>query len=943
MSRSRALLLAVLVTAGEARGMSPSWGKGASSIEECDARLRRVESVTNWACYYQLAVEHRDLVRPIARQMEGILKRRPGEPYPSIVLAAMHAIEGRDEDPDPLDEYRSAQAEFRWRGDLEGEFLATTAIMERSAWIEIVQPGWDQFPRALELAEKMRDPEATAYALGRGAELAIAGFDFGRAERLLHQAQANVDARAQWFVPWGLFHLLGRTYAATARPLQAMEAFDRAAELTKDHPVWRELTATSRAETAVRLASADLLPMGEAETRLEESLALARADRHKNYMTGGEIPTLLLRAALRGPTQDSLETTRDILAREEQYDQEYLINVSLRLLSRFVSELDPGHPEQAQGYADRLLSIALNNQSVPDLALAHLARAHVAWRAHDRPALGREASAVLDTVDRIRWSQPEGLVRARTSADWAFAYELLAGWMLDLSGPAPVGSEVDEGLATIERLRGRVLLDELVRAGVSAGAPRELEDRRRQLLSGISRAQRLLVTPDAGHDARAAAETELRVDEATLIDLDDTIARSSPTAAPVPVASRQALQQALRDDEALLSFQLWRPDLTLRAPYPEGRSWLVVLTRRDAFAVRVLDAHRLEPKLGMFRAVVEAQGASEPEAGGSLGQALLGGALERLGPGIRSLSVVPDGALHALPLEMVRQGGHALGERYLVSTVPSASLWLRWRQEAPPARGPALALADPQASSAPGVQRDAARWLESLQLPSLPHARDEASAMVGALGRGGAIRLGADASERFLKTTDLRPWGVLHFATHAVVDETEPDRSALVLAPGSADEDGLLQPREIARLDLKGKVVVLSACRTASGHLVASEGAYGLVRAFFRAGADAVLASPWPIGDADAQQLIDELAARLGAGQTLGNALAGAKRARREAGAPTRVWAGLQLYGDANVVPHPVAGRRWAAFGLSLAALVLVVWMVRRLRRRASLPPRGQA
>jgi len=138
-------------------------------------------------------------------------------------------------------------------------------------------------------------------------------------------------------------------------------------------------------------------------------------------------------------------------------------------------------------------------------------------------------------------------------------------------------------------------------------------------------------------------------------------------------------------------------------------------------------------------------------------------------------------------------------------------------------------------------------------------------------------------------------------------------------------------------------VVVLSACRTASGHLVASEGAYGLVRAFFRAGADAVLASPWPIGDADAQQLIDELAARLGAGQTLGNALAGAKRARREAGAPTRVWAGLQLYGDANVVPHPVAGRRWAAFGLSLAALVLVVWMVRGLRRRASLPPRGQA
>src|SRR5262249_55577363 len=165
-----------------------------------------------------------------------------------------------------------------------------------------------------------------------------------------------------------------------------------------------------------------------------------------------------------------------------------------------------------------------------------------------------------------------------------------------------------------------------------------------------------------------------------------------------------------------------------------------------------------------------------------------------------------------------------------------------------------------------------------------------------------------EASERFLKSSDLRPWGILHFATHAVADETEPNRSALVLAAGDPSEDGLLQPREIAALDLGGKVVLLSACRTASGELLQGENALGLVRAFFHAGARAVLASPWPLVDSEARALIDELSARLGRGESLSTALAGAKQARRLAGDPAMAWAGLQLYGEGGGgVPPPAA------------------------------------
>jgi hypothetical protein len=215
---------------------------------------------------------------------------------------------------------------------------------------------------------------------------------------------------------------------------------------------------------------------------------------------------------------------------------------------------------------------------------------------------------------------------------------------------------------------------------------------------------------------------------------------------------------------------------------------------------------------------------------------------------------------------------------------------------------------------------------------------------VEALGPGGALRLGPEASERWIKTSDLRPWGVMHFATHAVVDETEPERSALVLAAGHPEEDGLLQPREIAGLDLAGKVVLLSACRTASGEVLQGEGTLGLVRAFFRAGALAVVASPWPLGDLEARKLIDELSDRLASGLSLEHALAGAKKARQQAGAPAVAWAGLQLHGDGSVtVSAPSTVRRWsstAGLGVLGLALLLVgaAGLVLRARATARAP-----
>jgi CHAT domain-containing protein len=79
---------------------------------------------------------------------------------------------------------------------------------------------------------------------------------------------------------------------------------------------------------------------------------------------------------------------------------------------------------------------------------------------------------------------------------------------------------------------------------------------------------------------------------------------------------------------------------------------------------------------------------------------------------------------------------------------------------------------------------------------------------------------------------------------------------ALLLTPPnqpSEEDDGLLTASEAALLKLDADWVVLSACNTAAGDgkMTGAEALSGLARAFFYAGARALLVSHWA-GDSDA-------------------------------------------------------------------------------------------
>jgi CHAT domain-containing protein len=262
-----------------------------------------------------------------------------------------------------------------------------------------------------------------------------------------------------------------------------------------------------------------------------------------------------------------------------------------------------------------------------------------------------------------------------------------------------------------------------------------------------------------------------------------------------------------------------------------------------------------------------------------------------------------------------------MGERFEVSVVPSATVWLRLRAsrgEPPPGR--VLVVADPAISNGtPDGQ---------LRLTPLPGARREARSIARLLGAGRHHVLeNAAASERAVKNLLLTPFSVVHFAAHARADSAFPERSAIFLAPGDDHEDGWLQPEEIAGLGLDGRLVVLSACASADGSLFPGEGLMSLARAFFAGGATAVVASRWALEDDDAAFLMERWYETLRTGATASAALRQARREARVAGHPAEAWAGLVLLGDGQVRPLlPDPSPVWQMS--SFAAAIIIATMM---------------
>jgi CHAT domain-containing protein len=127
--------------------------------------------------------------------------------------------------------------------------------------------------------------------------------------------------------------------------------------------------------------------------------------------------------------------------------------------------------------------------------------------------------------------------------------------------------------------------------------------------------------------------------------------------------------------------------------------------------------------------------------------------------------------------------------------------------------------------------------------------------------------VGAEAREDRVKA-EAGKFGVLHLATHGILNDASPMYSQVVLAQSAEDvnEDGLLEAWEIMNLDLHADLVVLSACETGRGRVGAGEGMIGLTWALFVAGTPAAVVSQWKVESSSTTELMLEFHRNLRAG-----------------------------------------------------------------------------
>ncbi|HEY6252682.1 MAG TPA: CHAT domain-containing protein [Candidatus Angelobacter sp.] len=191
-----------------------------------------------------------------------------------------------------------------------------------------------------------------------------------------------------------------------------------------------------------------------------------------------------------------------------------------------------------------------------------------------------------------------------------------------------------------------------------------------------------------------------------------------------------------------------------------------------------------------------------------------------------------------------------------------------------------------------------------LRLPRLAFTRDEAKAILAVVRPGSGMEaMDFDASRKRAMSGELARYRVVHFATHALVDNIHPELSGLVLSlvdQRGNPVDGFLGLQDIYNLDLSADLVVLSACQTALGKQINGEGIIGLTRGFMYAGASGVMATLWNVNDfATAKLMAHFYKAMERDGMTPAQALRQAQLAlwRSQPTAAPYYWAGFILQG----------------------------------------------
>jgi CHAT domain-containing protein len=874
-------------------------------------------SYTELLCIYQVGAQHQRLAAA-RKNLRQLGAGRPTYPWATLVLG--HATLNDDE-PQAVRHYEAAADAFHRMGEAEGEVIARQNLRFLYLRRGNIEVAGRQVTLAREAAETSNAPLAIVRAsVLEAAHILEAGGDVGHAHRTLLRAERFAFPNAPIALRRAVLFNLANANLYLGRLDDAITVLERHRGLRAEDGATTDAAPVAFNLLNAHVTQAELRPSASDRARLLQMAEQVVAEIQRLNRPYAEAQAQRLLGDLLRPTDRARAAThlRRCLELEAPFGYPEIRASCLWSLAVLEASANPSQAEAWSREAIRLTSANSNSVLLP---FAWQARLRLVWHTLPQRQAIVESFAALDAIERLRARQEGNAARAALFHNWTRDYYWLTGRLLQAEPP-----QVERAFEAGERLRARVLLEHLAHAGVTRADANDVRDgSRQQLTRRITDTQRRLLVP-----ALVATERRALLDHLELLELErgESGDGDVPAVDPrtLPFASLDAVQRALHPHEAMLWFSIgaWK-DL-----YDDfgGGAWVFAVTRDGVRLHRLATAVALDSQVAALTGLLRQRDTRDTAwsaAAESLGHSLLSDAVAGLPAGIERLVIVSDGVLHRLPFEVLHADDRTtqtLGERFEVSVVPSATLWLRLRDNhASISPGGTLVLADPEVPRGTGIG--------DLPLTPLPWARREGAAVARILHlEAAAVHQGSAASERALKDAARGAYAVVHFAAHARADGAFPERSAVFLAPGAVDEDGWLQPREIAALNLRGSLVVLSACESADGALLSGEGPLSLARAFFAAGASVVVATRWPLRDDDVAFFMERFYRELATGASVGRALGRARRDAITSGRPAALWAGVALLGDGSRTPIRVPASRWHStmrWRVALATTIVII------------------
>lgn len=751
---------------------------------------------------------------------------------------------------------------------------------------------WEEAQRlALALGEK----QWAARAKGELGLIAFLDGDGTKAGRLVGGALLSAMASGDIGAQIRYLELIGNGFNELQRWEEALLFFNRAIRLaTKTRDAGFPFMAyEGKGEVLMALHRE-----GEARVALEHALDEAKVESRYGHQT----QCLILLGRLEVQNGNLSEAIRDL----EQAGMAGQRLSFYRMVADAMFEVAEVYRQEGElKKAEKRLSEGLDaSQRVGDryyvprnlTALAEL-------KAQEGDARGAEAlyERAEDVIDGLVIDMPGAY--SRSSLIGALSDTYLRHFELAARANNP-----SKAFEILERARGRTVAD-FLRArpiGKTADPPGSAA-----MADQISALQLQLMRSESPDESRELLENleEAEVRLAYLKEQSDQQRNRVLFGRP---AGLVAVQQILKADELLLEYVLDEP-----------KSFCVAVSRTEIRLIPLPAGRRqIEDLTGRYISQIEAQQAGD-KAAAELYQLLLAPFASQLVN--KRLIIVPDGKLHLLPFDSLRdpEGRYVLASSVIVRS-PSATVLEVVRTKLrthPPGRtllavGAVPYQTGPRAvaelAGSPNLVGRVVRGLSEMagvHLENLPESEDEVEGVARELGGENSIVLTGDAAtESRFKSEPLDEFKVLHLAVHAIPSIHYPERAALVLGRDtSSGQDGLLQQRDIAGLSLNADLVTLSACDTAVGKLEGEEGITSLASAFLAAGSKAVVATLWSVDDDSTAELMKRFYHHLAEGEDKASALRQAKMDfinEHGGNVVPFYWAGFVMVGDgASAIP----------------------------------------